>query len=203
MTQPSSSRLTFNRYSIIISGGTAMAYDANVIAKYVIKIAHDHGDDVTPLKLQKLLYYIQGCYLAVCGRPAFDENILAWKHGPVIYSVYAAYRNFKGSTIDRPNSIPDISDIDKEIISEIYKKYRGYSAAQLVDKTHKEAPWVNSDTNDVITMDSIQDYFSRFVFVKEKLFGDMPVVDKLPTDEYDPSEDADYSEWLKANGKAV
>src|SRR4051812_2003689 len=36
------------------------------------------GFDISPLKLQKLLYYAQGYYLASYGKPLFEENFLKW-----------------------------------------------------------------------------------------------------------------------------
>ncbi len=38
-------------------------------------------EEVTPLMLQKLLYFIQGVFCAVNERPMFYENCQAWMHG--------------------------------------------------------------------------------------------------------------------------
>lgn len=40
-------------------------------------------EEVTPLMLQKQLYFIQGIYSALYGRPIFGEDCRAWIHGPV------------------------------------------------------------------------------------------------------------------------
>ena len=45
--------------------------------------------DVTPLKLQKLLYYCQGYALAFTGKPLFLEPIEAWRFGPVVNNIKA------------------------------------------------------------------------------------------------------------------
>ena len=39
------------------------------------------GEYISNLKLQKLLYYAQGCFLAVTGKPLFSDPIVAWQHG--------------------------------------------------------------------------------------------------------------------------
>jgi len=50
------------------------------------------GDRITPLKLQKLLYYAQGYAPAALGRPLFDELIKAWEPGPVCISIYRRFK---------------------------------------------------------------------------------------------------------------
>ena len=41
-------------------------------------------EDITPLALQKALYYVQGFYYAFEGRFLFDEDCEAWVHGPCL-----------------------------------------------------------------------------------------------------------------------
>jgi uncharacterized phage-associated protein len=54
-------------------------YPAEDIAQYLIHLANLEEDDpITNLKLQKLLYYVQGFHLALFDSPLFSENIVAW-----------------------------------------------------------------------------------------------------------------------------
>ena len=53
------------------------------------------GDQITNLKLQKLLYYAQGLSLAVLDRPIFQEKIFHWEHGPVIDVIYHQYKTYQ------------------------------------------------------------------------------------------------------------
>lgn len=65
-------------------------YTASQIAKWLLSaIDRDSGDSITPLKLQKLIYYAQAWSLALPERayPLFDEDMQAWAHGPVVESV--------------------------------------------------------------------------------------------------------------------
>lgn len=84
-----------------------MAYKALDIAKKLIKLADydtaNGGDNLTNLRLQKLLYYEQGYHLAQFGTPLFDEQIEAWMYGPVVPSVYEHYHS-NGS---KPLPVPD------------------------------------------------------------------------------------------------
>ncbi|MDR1041446.1 MAG: DUF4065 domain-containing protein [Deltaproteobacteria bacterium] len=43
---------------------------------------------LTHLKIQKLLYYAQGWHMVYCDLPLFEDNIHAWKYGPVVETVY-------------------------------------------------------------------------------------------------------------------
>lgn len=50
----------------------ANVYD---VADFFIDVCNNSTDDqITNLKLNKLLYYAQGCHLARTGEPLFDEK---------------------------------------------------------------------------------------------------------------------------------
>ena len=69
--------------------------NAQDVANFFIGRFQEAQDPVTNLKLQKLLYYAQGWYLAFFDEPLFDERIEAWLHGPVVPPIYQ----------DRPSGI--------------------------------------------------------------------------------------------------
>jgi uncharacterized phage-associated protein len=177
-------------------------YKATDIAKFLIYLAHEHGDTITHLKLQKLLYYVQGSYLALQNHQAFEDDILAWKNGPVVYSVWDMFKHYHAEPIDESDGDTGVKGFDSEIIKEIYRKYRGFTAGQLVSKTHDETPWRDSSNDDVIGVDSIQDYFVNNVYNVDKIFSENPVVEPpFPGSWYDASEDSWYDEWK--SGKKV
>ena len=66
----------------------------------VIAYIFERLEEVTPLMLQKLLYFIQGVYSALYGKPIFEEDCRAWVHGPVYPDVYELFRDFKYNPID-------------------------------------------------------------------------------------------------------
>ena len=83
-------------------------YKAIEIAHKILKKAtvDDNGEFVTNMKLQKLLYYMQGFHLAWFDTPLFDEEIEAWMYGPVVPSVFETYKHegkrgieYSGNTI--------------------------------------------------------------------------------------------------------
>ena len=56
-----------------------MAYKVIELANCLINKDNNetNGDNMTNLKLQKMLYYLQGYYLAVFNKPLFEEDIEA------------------------------------------------------------------------------------------------------------------------------
>ena len=72
-------------------------HTASEVAKWFLAynrdvLAEEGGEYISNLKLQKLLYYAQGSFLAVTDSPLFDDPIVAWQHGPVVESVYHEYK---------------------------------------------------------------------------------------------------------------
>src|SRR5882762_6202388 len=75
------------------------------VAKYLILLARSEEEPefLSPMQLQKLLYYTQGWSLALLKEPMFDERIEAWAYGPVVKEVFQAFRNFGDGPIDPRN----------------------------------------------------------------------------------------------------
>lgn len=70
----------------------------------VLEIAHkilnkatqtEFEEPISNLKLQKLLYYMQGFHLAYFDTPLFDDDIEAWMYGPVVPCVYNHFKKMK------------------------------------------------------------------------------------------------------------
>lgn len=59
-------------------------------ANYLLQLAKQDGEVLDAITLQKLLYYAQ-CWSLRDGYRLFDDDVEAWKHGPVVRSVYKAY----------------------------------------------------------------------------------------------------------------
>ncbi len=91
--------------------------EANTIAKAIIKLSEPEvGDNVSNLKLQKLLYYSQGFHLALFNRPLFEEDILAWEHGPVVREVYRRYSRFGSGAIPVPEGQVTLNQAEKKLL---------------------------------------------------------------------------------------
>lgn len=110
----------------------------------------NNGEDekMTLLKLLKLLYYAEGCALALRENGSFfDEAIIAWEHGPVVEEVWRAFDNAFNLQVyeaDMKDSLAKISAEDEELLEEVYTVFGKYTASGLRNKTHKEAPWLDA-----------------------------------------------------------
>ncbi|WP_100066037.1 Panacea domain-containing protein [Miniphocaeibacter massiliensis] len=149
-------------------------YNVLDIAAYLINYAIDEGNPISNLKLQKLLYYIQGEFYKEKDQPAFKEDILAWDYGPVVKEAYDEYKininkdikkrveeKFDIESFDYINFNPEdiICKEDGKIIREIYNRYKDFTAFDLVEKTHNEAPWESTKRSDIIEKCKIREYF--------------------------------------------
>lgn len=116
---------------------------------------------MTNLKLQKLLYYAQGIYLAKYDKPLFKERILAWEHGPVIKEVYDEYKSFGGNGIQFEGSSIAFADDIENFLEKIYNHFGQYSAWKLRNMTHEETPWLKTKQNSEIKIDLMKEYFKN------------------------------------------
>ncbi|MCI8728404.1 MAG: SocA family protein [Clostridia bacterium] len=139
-------------------------YSANDIAKWFVNRACQdvdagYGEYMTHLKLQKMLYYAQGCSLGMYGKKLFKEKILHWEHGPVVSEVYHNYKDYGFSPIKNYSEEVKIEAKDESLLEEVYAVFGKYSATALRDKTHKEAPWAETQKNEEIGCEAIKKYF--------------------------------------------
>ena len=139
-----------------------MAYNAIDIAKKIIcKTDVEHGDTLSNLKLQKLLYYMQGFHLAFFDEPFFNESIEAWTYGPVVPVVFQEFKKYKKRSIDPDNYHDDLvlTDDEQQMFDMVYSEYNRYSAVALMNMTHTEGPWKNHGIGDVITNEELRAFF--------------------------------------------
>lgn len=127
-------------------------------------------EGITHLKVQKLLYYAQGICLALYNEPLFDENIVAWQHGPVVREVYNDLcSNGRNDIKFKKEWLPIVEKIEKDdksnsILNLTYDNFGGYTAWQLREKTHIQGgPWEETvkikGMDRIIDNELIKDYF--------------------------------------------
>lgn len=126
--------------------------------------------DITPLALQKALYYIQGFYRAFMNAFLFPEDCEAWVHGPVYREIYNRYSSYRFDPIES-NGEFDVSvfaDAEKAVIDSVIQNFCCYSGKILERFTHSEMPWIktrgslpaDAHSNRIITKEDIGEYFS-------------------------------------------
>lgn len=136
-----------------------------------IKYLLNQTTDVTPLALQKLLYYTQCFYKAFSDTFLFEEDCEAWKHGPVYKDIYHQYKGYGHMPIEK-NEVTfkdiDLTENEKELLDQIIKSFGCYSGKVLEKMTHSEKPWRIAreglseweSSNEVIKKSDIAEYFS-------------------------------------------
>lgn len=79
-----------------------MAYSAFAVANAFIQRAAERGiTDLSPMKLQKLMYFAQAWHLKIRQTPLLDDTFARWQHGPVIPAVYHEFKAFGYKPITR------------------------------------------------------------------------------------------------------
>ena len=134
-------------------------YDVDKIAnwfiwynEYIRDFENEDTDDITNMKLQKLLFYAQSAFLAIKGVPLFNNNILAWEHGPVIPEIYDKFKI---------NGNKGITEYNENLLIDVYNLFGEYSAWGLRNLTHSENPWKTTKRNDVIAIDKMANTFKE------------------------------------------
>jgi len=142
------------------------------VANYILKISRDNSEDededvdfISNMKLQKLVYFCQGFFLALCGKPLFPEIIEAWKHGPVCPRLYRPLKIYGSSPIAAcidPEKL-NVGEKEKSIINMVYSTYRQYSSSGLRKITHNEGPWKSTQLGEEISQEAILKYFESLI----------------------------------------
>jgi len=132
-----------------------MAYSAIAVANAFIERAKQGKiPDLTPMKVQKLLFYTQSWYVRLYGgEPLIDDSFARWKFGPVITSLYHDLKGYgyhpvtekisravlapggKGVSLITPEVRAD-DKVANDMIDKIVEIYGRYTGNQLSALTH-------------------------------------------------------------------
>lgn len=153
-------------------------YTAEQIADYFVYLASQKMADentpegISPLKLQKLLYFGQAASLALFDKKLFKEDIEAWKYGPVVPVIYRKYKFKQNQPLLKPKGVyKEIKNMEvKNILEGVWELFDKYSASELVEITHQHTPWKNTykeNENIVIPPKILRDYYKNIFELKE------------------------------------
>ncbi len=146
-------------------------YTAMEIANYIVWYVNQvlRKRNLTPLKLQKLLYYVQVNHLINNqGQPLFSDSIQKWQYGPVVPNVYFEFKDngighisepkstfsyqmnpeggfsFEFKTFDESRIHNDLAI--QNIITNVVDHLIDRDPFQLVNKTHMEHVWLKDQS---------------------------------------------------------
>ena len=136
-------------------------YNALDVAHYIVKYSNEHNYEISNLKLQELLYFVQALFLVMSNGtiPCFKEEIEAWPFGPVIPKVYDEYKIYGSleipyskakyilnKSLELEEYVYDeniISENDKLNINKVIEHFKDKSTYELVNLIHNQDPWKN------------------------------------------------------------
>ena len=142
------------------------------IAQWFVAWAEEEEDAlITPLKLQKLMYYAKGYYMRdTDGLSLFQDEMQAWAHGPVVVELYHDLKKYGKNAIDPDEFVAEDFDWDdyrevEHTLIEVWSKFGPYSAWALRNKTHTESPWIKNFREGMrgieITDADLKEYFCK------------------------------------------
>jgi len=166
-----------------------MSFSAFAIANEFLNIAKKHVMPLTPMKIQKLVFYAHGWSLALTEKPLIYDRIEAWEWGPVIPKLYGKLKSYGNEPVSKPISyiaiqgtkfhavIPSLENSEapeeskdeaREILAGAWDTYGKYSPARLSNATHaKGTPWEQvyqpGVRGKVIPDPLIEEYFKRML----------------------------------------
>ena len=113
------------------------------VANWFVNRFHRDARRPTIMELIKLTYISHGWHLEIYNAPLFEDRIEAWQFGPVIPSVYRA---FKSQGLDITSPIPRVPEITDDnvirLLDQVYDIYGHFTGLQLSDLTHVPGgPW--------------------------------------------------------------
>lgn len=114
------------------------------LADYLICESRERGELLTPLKLQKLMFYADAWHLALYDAEITDERFQAWVHGPVALSQYHRFKDFRWKPIDQDIARPKFDEKLQKHLNEIIDVFGSENAVALEIMSHNETPWIEA-----------------------------------------------------------
>lgn len=170
--------------------------DIQDVATYCGLVLLKEGMTVSPLKLQKMLYYIQAWMMVFFDHQLlFDDKPQAWVNGPVYPMVYDRFRSIgcydmmtKGDFIQEGTLSENIVAYEKrlelterqlEVLHRLIAIYGAKNQDQLVFMTHCEDPWsiargdlgLFENSNNPISFDDMYLYYKARYEANRKTRG--------------------------------
>lgn len=129
------------------------------VAKYIL----DTIGEISTMKLQKLCYYSQAWSLAWTDKRLIKENFYRWDNGPVCVELFEIHKGmfYINSDYLKEKAQQNLSTEQKRIVDQIIEDYGKYTGAQLSELTHKEDPWLKTEKDKIIPVETIKNFYKN------------------------------------------
>lgn len=121
-------------------------YQLAHVANSILFRAKNEEMAVSPMKLQKLVYFLYAEYLFNANDHLFAERFEAWKYGPVLDDIYQAFKEYGASRIKKympdANGLYQIIDTDSDrqfkiSFDKVWYTYAAKTGIELSKITHQ------------------------------------------------------------------
>tara|TARA_Y100000588_G_scaffold186901_1_gene201012 strand:- start:648 stop:1160 length:513 start_codon:yes stop_codon:yes gene_type:complete len=120
------------------------------VANRFIELSLNDNRPITNLKLQKLVYIAYAFMLKRTFQEMFNDDICAFRHGPVIPELYSKLKHYGSNNITALIDFgqKDLPDLNDQVICLVDKIFEKTSANDLVTITHLSgSAWSNVVNN--------------------------------------------------------
>lgn len=121
-------------------------YQLAHVANTILFRAKNEDMAVSPMKLQKLIYFLYAEYLYNEDDHLFAERFEAWKYGPVLDDIYQAFKEYGANRIKKympdANGLYQIIDTDSDrqfkiCFDKVWYTYAAKTGIELSKITHQ------------------------------------------------------------------
>ena len=103
--------------------------------------------------------------MALFDDPLFEDEIEAWKYGPVICDEYHTYKVYGNNPIIIPDTNLDfdyLNALQKNFIIKVYSYFRQFSPIKLMELTHKDGVWLAAyGKTQIISKEELKSFFDK------------------------------------------
>ncbi|MBC6444339.1 MAG: DUF4065 domain-containing protein [Alphaproteobacteria bacterium GM202ARS2] len=143
------------------------------VANYIIRQGINNKKPYTLLQIIKLVYIAHGWYMALKGSaksPLISEDVMAWKYGPVVITVYHALKTNGNKpikeTLEDVGEGEGFTEFEKSLLNRVLEKYGHRDGVYLSALTHQEGtPWYKvydgKRYNEIIDNQLIYQHFKK------------------------------------------
>ncbi|OZC35628.1 hypothetical protein B9Q17_00850 [Marinobacter vinifirmus] len=144
-----------------------MTHKALSVAAAMLEKARDRNIYLTPMQLLKLVYIAHGWTLGLLSRPLVDDDVEAWRYGPVIPAVYHAVKHYRDSPVSRIDTATPahLDPEEADIVDQVLTIYGDKNGIMLSSITHQpntpwDKTWRSFGKNAVISNDVIEAHYA-------------------------------------------
>ncbi len=123
--------------------GYVLVSAVNVANNFINK-GLEENIEITPLKLQKLVYFLFKHYYKDTNQLLFTENFETWKYGPVLPSIYSEFSSYGNEPIktyakDSKSNVYAVEEKGafKTAFDYVWERYKNFTGSNLSELTHK------------------------------------------------------------------